>query len=78
MAYGGARLNNSCSHVCDGMPSPADPAWKLVNDAYGCPRWSSLGHTYGCCGSPAVHDGGQRSSCYGDYGEPPQPIDAGR
>jgi len=76
MVYGGAKaIGSPCElRVCDGMPVPSDPAWKLVNDPHGCPRWSSKGATLGCCGGEAPVDGGPRSTCFGDYGEPPQTI----
>lgn len=76
MEYGGANVHG-CNATCDGMPNPADPAWRLLPDPYGCPRWSSKGATLSCCGAAPVPDGGQRFSCYGDHGEPPQAIEGG-
>jgi hypothetical protein len=53
MGFGGAKSHRgTCGKVCDGMPGPSDPAWRLVNDAFGCPTWSSKGSTGRCCGSP--------------------------
>lgn len=76
MDYGGAKVDGNCRSLCDGMPRPADPAWRLVNDKYGCPRWSSVGSTGPCCGGEPVPDGGVRAfSCYGDNGEPPRALE---
>lgn len=52
MRYGGTKLNAACPTVCDGMPQPQDPAWRLVEDENGCRVWSSEGSTGPRCGQP--------------------------
>ncbi|MEY4509852.1 MAG: hypothetical protein RLZZ450_1974, partial [Pseudomonadota bacterium] len=76
MDYGGAQTHGACRRVCDGMPIPSDPAWRLIKDEHGCPRWSSEGTTATCCGSKPLPGGARAFSCYGDHGEPPQALDA--
>jgi hypothetical protein len=63
MAYGGAKVSGQCGLLCDGMPWPSDPAWRLVNDRYGCPRWTSSGSHSRCCGA-IVGDAAASFSCY--------------
>lgn len=41
MDYGGSRKNGACARVCDGMPTPDDPGWKLGTDSEGCPVWTN-------------------------------------
>lgn len=41
MDYGGQRRGDSCGDRCDGMPVASDPGWKIVDDAFGCPRWTN-------------------------------------
>ncbi|GAC1526207.1 MAG: hypothetical protein NVS3B10_24710 [Polyangiales bacterium] len=53
MRYGGWN----CAVVCDGIPIPSDPAWRLVKDEHGCDTWSSAGSTGPLCGAP--FDGGK-------------------
>jgi hypothetical protein len=72
MRYGGVKTDRNCESVCDGMPWPYDPAWRIVLDSAGCPRWSSQGAGDRCCGDPSTDAGLPRYSCYGDYGEPPR------
>jgi hypothetical protein len=76
MDYGGAETHGACRRVCDGMPIPSDPAWRLIKDEHGCPRWSSEGTTATCCGSKPLPGGARAFSCYGDHGERPQALDA--
>lgn len=75
MAFGGAKLSeNACGYVCDGMPMPSDPAWRLVTDAHGCPRWTARGVLhYACCDALRLDAGAPVFACF----EPPWPFDAG-
>ena len=52
MAYGGNERDDGCGTLCDGMPIPSDPAWKIVKDEFGCKKWISEGSKAPCCGSP--------------------------
>ncbi len=69
MTYGGAKgPKGVCGQACDGMPWPGDPAWRLVPDAFGCPKWTSQGYRGGCCGfAPNPPDAGTNyQMCYPD------------
>lgn len=52
MSYGGASQGNLCSQVCDGMPSPGDPGWKLSKDSDGCSVWIPPSNPTSYCGQP--------------------------
>jgi hypothetical protein len=41
MDYGGHLNGSFCGASCDGMPIASDPDWKIVDDAFGCPRWTN-------------------------------------
>lgn len=71
MTFGGAKSNGvgSCGTLCDGMPVANDPAWRLVDDALGCPTWSYQGAKGACCGAPPPPADASTPvtySCYGD------------
>ena len=51
-AGGWSETSGGCGEICDGMPVPSDPAWKLVTDDHGCQVWSSAGATGPRCGAP--------------------------
>jgi hypothetical protein len=56
MKYGGAEdSNGQCEDVCDGMPNPSDPGWKLTTDSAGCSRWTNSKPDFGpgTCGYPS-------------------------
>ncbi len=62
MAYGGYTTSPStcAAQICDGMPLPDDPEWKLVKDAHGCDVWTNPKGTLvqGGCGSAPPPDAG--------------------
>lgn len=41
MAYGGWGSGLSCGKICDGMPQPGDPGWKLIKDDHNCFVWTN-------------------------------------
>jgi len=65
MKYGGAAdSSGECAAVCDGMPQPSDPGWKLDTDSYGCPIWTNPTPDFsaGTCGNPPPNDDGGSDS----------------
>ncbi len=76
MNFGGwTNANNTCGTVCDGLPSPGDPAWEQRKDAHGCMYWYTPPGTPIRCGAffpdASLYDDG---SFYWDGGSP---VDAG-
>jgi len=41
MHYGGPHGAGGCPDVCDSMPVPTDPSWKLAVDEQGCTGWTN-------------------------------------
>ncbi len=59
MKYGGWSGDGNCfGQICDGMPVPSDPGWKLVKDDHGCSMWSNASPNWGsnACGAPVKKD----------------------
>lgn len=48
MRYGG---HGSCGYLCDGMPLPSDPGWKIEQDDLGCDVWVNENAPKDYCGS---------------------------
>lgn len=66
MKYGGSPdTDGQCpAELCDGMPEPNDPGWKLDKDLNGCPVWTNPKSDFGpgTCGAPPPDSGSETDS----------------
>jgi hypothetical protein len=61
MSYGGPSETGRCNEICDAMPPPNNPGWRITFDSKGCAGWEepAEGSYTSCCGCPSEPDGGR-------------------